>query len=315
MPDRFFVTSWDDRQRLLELIESIGHEPAVDYFVFGSHVEQDSLTLIERAISEQPQADLIVVCDPSDPARCSALRGELPPLLSLLAASMTGDPAVAVSAKALREQAASAPDGIGLQGLTMKVAIAGNVLFVESDSSTALPPRRWPRLTMPASGAQASRLRDFIVSLSLQTMRPNSPDTIALRAGLLLLNDFFDESHSCSQSMEGHQNADYWHAILHRREPDYGNAKYWFRHVGRHPIFGELASSLSAIWARATGSVVGKLERWQPRLVTVNGWEPFAFVELCESAATDAELRTWCEEVQFVEMQLLLAATYRAAVG
>ena len=214
--------------------------------VFGKNANSAMLDLIERAITEQPQADLIVVCDPNDPARRSSLRGELPPLLSLLAASMTGDPAVAVSAKALREQAASAPDGTGLQGLTMRVAVSGNVLFVESDFSPTSPSRLWPSLTMPASEPTATRLRDCLVSLPLPTARPNSPDTVALRAGLLLLNDFFDESHSCSQLMEGQQNADYWHAILHRREPDYGNAKYWFHHVGRHAIFHELASSVSS---------------------------------------------------------------------
>ena len=319
MPDRFVFASWGDRRRPLELIgvsgAVSGAERVADFIVFGSTPDSSVLALIERAISEQPTADVIVVCDPHDPARRSSLRGELPPLLSLLAASPIGDPAVAVSARALREQAASAPDGTGLQGLTMRVAISGNVQFVESDSSVASPSRLLPGLTMPASGPMATRLRDCLVSLPFPTANPNSPDTVALRAGLLLLNDFFDESHTQSQSMEGHPNADYWHAILHRREPDYENAKYWFRHVGRHAIFRELASSVSSMFSRGTGSLPGQLERWQPRLITAGGWEPFAFVDLCEAAANDAGLRSWCEEVQFVEMQLLLASTYRAAIG
>ena len=144
MSGRFVVAAWDDRRRPLELIEAIGAEPVADFIVFGPNADSSALDLIERANSEQPQADVIVVCDPNDPARRSSLRGELPPLLSWLAASMTGDPAVAVSAKALREQIASAPDGTGLQGLTMRVAISGNVLFVESDSSTASPQRLKP---------------------------------------------------------------------------------------------------------------------------------------------------------------------------
>ena len=315
MPGHFVVTAWDDLRRPLEIIEAIGAESAADLIVFGPNADSSALDLIERAITEQPQADVIVVCDPNDPARRSSLRGELPPLLSLLAASPTGDPAVAVSAKALREQVASAPDGTGLQGLTMRVAISGNVLFVPSDSSTASPLRLKSSLTMPTSGPKATRLRDFIISLPLPTAKPNSPDVVALRAGLLLLNDFFDESHLCSQSIEGDQNADYWHAILHRREPDYGNAKYWFQHVGRHAVFGELVPSVSTMFLRATGSLAGKLERWQPHLITASGWEPFAFVDLCEAAESDAELRTWCEEVQFVEMMLLLASTYRDSVG
>ena len=315
MPGHFVVASWDDRRKPLELIEATGALPVADFIVFVPNADSSALDLIEQAVTEQPEADLIVVCNPNDPARRSSLRGELPPLLSLLAASPTGDPAVAVSARALREQAASAADGTGLQGLVMRAAISGNVLFVESDSTTASPPRPWPSLTMSATGPRANRLRDCLVSLPLPTARPNSPDTVALRAGLLLLNDFFDESHSCSQSMEGQQNADYWHAILHRREPDYGNAKYWFHHVGRHAIFGELAQVVSSMFSRVTGSLAGQLERWQPRLITAGGWEPLAFVDLCEAAEFDAELRTWCEEVQFVEMQLLLASTYRAAVG
>lgn len=314
MPGHLVVASWDDRRGPLELIEA-ATEPAAGFIVCGEQVDSATLGLIERAAIEQPLANLIVVCNPNDPARHSSLRGNLPPLLSLLAVSPINDPAVAVSAKALREYSASAPEGTGIKRLTMRIAMSGNVVFVESDSSRASPPRPWPSLTMPTSAPMATQLRDFIINLSLPTARPDSPDMVALRAGLLLLNNFFDESHSCSQSMEGQQNPDYWHAILHRREPDYGNAKYWFRHVGRHPIFGELAPSVSSIFSQATGPLAGKLQRWQARLITANGWDPFGFVDLCEAAEGDAELRTWCEEVQFVEMQLLLASTYRKAVG
>ena len=316
MPDRLaFASSWDDRRRLLELIAATGAERGADFVVFGLQSDPSALALIERAISEQPQAEVIVVCDPNDPARQSSLRGELPPLLSLLAASPVGDLAVAVSARALRDQAASTRDDAGAEELALRVAAAGEVLIVGGDTTPASPSRPKPQLTMPASGPRTKWLRDFLVSLPLPTARPSDPDTVALRSGLLLFNDFFDECHSCSQSVEGHQNADYWHAILHRREPDYGNAKYWFRHVGRHAIFGELAPSVSSMFSRVTGSLAGQLERWQPRLITACGWEPFAFVDLCEAAESDAELLAWCEEVQFGEMLLLLASTYRAAVG
>src|SRR5690349_119973 len=57
------------------------------------------------------------------------------------------------------------------------------------------------------------------------------------RAGLWLAFNFLDESHRISQENEGHRARDYWHALMHRREPDHSNAAYWFRRVGTHPVF------------------------------------------------------------------------------
>jgi hypothetical protein len=142
-------------------------------------------------------------------------------------------------------------------------------------------------------------------------------DVTALRAGLLLMHDFLDESHQQSQSIEGegeHQWGDYWHAILHRREPDYGNAKYWFHQIGRPPTFPELARQADVL---LQSSPSPHAPRWRSNLATPSAWNPFAFVDLCESCASspDPGLKLAARQIQFAEMLLLFRQTYRQATG
>ena len=121
--------------------------------------------------------------------------------------------------------------------------------------------------------------------------------TTLLRAGLYLLHDFLDESHSQSQSMEGDRDADLWHAIMHRREPDYANAKYWCRRVTQHPIHGELAAQAVPILARA--GITG---------FSQTTWDAAKFVDLCERVAhEDSPANLAAREVQWLEMSLHLA--------
>lgn len=75
-------------------------------------------------------------------------------------------------------------------------------------------------------------------------------DTDAARlahAALWLRYDFFEESHAVFQAIATAEGS-YWHAILHRREPDAANARYWLRRVGRHPVLAEMADRLGRAW-------------------------------------------------------------------
>ena len=150
----------------------------------------------------------------------------------------------------------------------------------------------------------------------LQSFRPdsssgnNSPsDPVALHSGLWLIHDFLDESHELSQSIQGRgadRNGDYWHGIMHRREPDWSNSKYWFRRVGDHPIFFDLAVIAGQL---LRDSSLPDADRWSRQLGTSSNWDPFAFVDLCQAAARDAssELASIARRIQWAEILLLLA--------
>lgn len=61
----------------------------------------------------------------------------------------------------------------------------------------------------------------------------------ALAAGLWLYVDELDRSHAISQGLQSPTGA-FWHAIMHRREGDFSNSKYWYRRAGRHPVISQI---------------------------------------------------------------------------
>jgi len=56
-------------------------------------------------------------------------------------------------------------------------------------------------------------------------------DNRALEAALWLYVDELDRSHEVSQAIETPIGS-LWHGIMHRREGDFWNSKYWFRKAG-----------------------------------------------------------------------------------
>jgi hypothetical protein len=143
--------------------------------------------------------------------------------------------------------------------------------------------------------AAAAALRRFDPRADLGRPAADPGAAAACCAGLWLYFDHLDESHAISQDLHT-PDGSFWHAVMHRREPDAWNSKYWWRRVGGHPVLDRLRECAPAVGYAYT--------------------TPEAFVDWCErvrGAGTDDERRA--EAVQLLEWQLLFDHCHRKAVG
>jgi len=130
----------------------------------------------------------------------------------------------------------------------------------------------------------------------------------ACLSGLWLYHDFLDESHRLSQQIDT-PTGSYWHAIMHRREPDFSNSKYWFAKVGEHPIFPELQ--------RAAAEIAGQTDAEDAAfLAEQQQWDPNRFVDLVEQCVNGySAAGELARSVQMSEWWLLFDFCFDRALG
>ena len=149
-------------------------------------------------------------------------------------------------------------------------AIGRKLLKVDAETT-------YTKLTADGAGNEA--VRPMLDSLSppdlLDGPVVSEDDAAALLSALWLRFDWLDESHRISQKIET-PTGSFWHAIMHRREGDFANSKYWYARIGDHPALPTLA-------ARA-GDVINPYPADKSIFrITATGWNAAAYVDLVES--------------------------------
>lgn len=136
---------------------------------------------------------------------------------------------------------------------------------------------------------------------------------VGLLAGLWLWHDRLDESHRLSQDLAS-PTGSFWHAIMHRREGDFSNAKYWYARCRTHPVMRTIAVAATPILGDPTSrEQLGVADGF----TVANGFDPEAFVDWVEEVHDRPRDPAYAAavELQKVEWRTLFADCAFAAAG
>lgn len=129
------------------------------------------------------------------------------------------------------------------------------------------------RLAYQMPLTQSGTTKSDLSAVPAEKLFPNSLSAAGAKAGLLLYLGCWDEAHRISQDLATAEG-NFWHGIVHRQEPDAWNSQYWFRRVGKHPVFGSIQADSLDI-----------LERYESKDIQLPAaWDPITFVDFCEAA-------------------------------
>ena len=172
-------------------------------------------------------------------------------------------------------------------------------------------PHAYTRLVVHGGANPTSReaLNRLSPGSVLANPTSNPTEVRPLVAGLWLWIDGLDESHTISQALPS-ATGSFWHAIMHRREGDFSNAKYWYARCRHHPVLHDLPVHVEANLGGPSGL------KGSERLAR-GGWEPDALVDLVRDvhARPDDPRHATAVRLQQVEWQELFDHCLRAAAG
>lgn len=172
-----------------------------------------------------------------------------------------------------------------------------------------------PRLTSLGPGLPTEAAYMHLNRMTLELVFPNQPIVnrnlaTACLSGIWLYHNYLDESHRLSQSLHDHSGS-FWHAIMHRREPDAWNSKYWFDRINLHPVYETLHAEVRLLACQQGDALPREANFLREQAV----WNPHRFVDLCEAVRLgDVGAEALSLKIQDIEWQLLFDYCYQGAV-
>ena len=173
----------------------------------------------------------------------------------------------------------------------------------------------------PEKRTQAKNPNEFlpVVDKFCRNYELNDALRQLLRSAALLWHDDLEGSHDISRRIPT-ADGSLLHGIMHRREPDNSNAKYWFRKTGDHPCYRLMSQTLRKEFNPAEKRPTEKsIKRYLfydrlNELIPGGRWDPIAFVDACHDALERPADSFDClalKTIQEVEFNVLIDYWFR----
>lgn len=182
----------------------------------------------------------------------------------------------------------------------------GDLLRLDADTV-------YTKLVVTSGGNPVAK--PLLAQLTAQTVLAgpvtNDHAALAVLSGLWLWQDWIHESHALSQDIDS-PTGSLWHAVMHRREGDFNNAKYWYGKSRNHPALAAMAKAGVALINDAPAADENA------RLIVRGGWDPYALTDFVESVYDSPDHHppvALARELQKLEFQILFDFTVKLARG
>lgn len=179
-------------------------------------------------------------------------------------------------------------------------------IIARLQSRQSLPPLSPQQAWHPGLAHDIADLSEETIAGSLPDGKQSAP---AWKAALHLWNDGLEAAHGLVQELHS-ATGSALHGIVHRREGDYDNARYWFVRAGDHPAYHSLQSRAVLLLA-SEPMPAGLIGQALSAMRGQGSWNPSLFANTIEIHETrtnrdDEAVRLLLERLQQLELEAML---------